>query len=191
VTKLDGTERIDVFETVLEELKDSKTSKAILELLPHSKHTSAFLTELVDSKYMQKPRPEDLIGAAMCMAELLMRFKETNDPHFMDAAIIECETHGIPITATLQRELTVAAKFRMDGIKGKEAKAVKKERVHMNALMLMANLHIAGMSIPDASKKAQTPGKGGYTASTLEKHYRERMRPMEAEMRKHLAKQSP
>jgi hypothetical protein len=128
----------------------------------------------------------------MPIAELVTRWRETKNPHFMDAATILCAKAGVPITPILQREITAAADARINDFPAGTAKKVGKEILLHNALWVMANLHHAGLSIPQASRKAQTFTDNVYTAETLERYYGERMRPKrEASLRAQWSKHIP
>lgn len=79
----------------------------------------------------------------------------TGNSHYLDLATAGCSELEISIPPTLQIELNKAAKERLEGRQraGTAAKVLKK-MAHDRAMVLMANLKAAGLSLEAAASKA-------------------------------------
>lgn len=155
---------------------------------------SDFLKERWDSAAKQgKPRPEarklweqlslELEFSGKPLAELEgialygLRWMETKNPFYIDAAILLCREHGIDPPPSLMQLLAEVAAIRFQGLeKGGTAKKIRNEGIQGEALRIICCLHIAGLPLQEAASKAARYiddlklGKS-FKASTLEREY--------------------
>ena len=159
---------------------------------PYPKHKKVWKSVFDELKYSEwNDPPAHIVNLCLSIAELVSRWAKSRNPYYMDAAIAQCSKWGAPITSTIQHEFIAAAELRIRGCPAGTPNKVKKEAMLESALMLMVNLHIAGLSVAEASRKAQTYSGDTFMASGLARRYGERMRPIEADMRKHIKKWIP
>ncbi|MEJ8568281.1 hypothetical protein [Elongatibacter sediminis] len=110
------------------------------------------------------------------VAAEVIAWRKSRNPHHIDTAVLVCSQAGAPITPAVQAELARAANLRLTGETAGTARKVRKERVHSWALLLIANLHHAGLDVGTAARKVAGLTHGYYKPSTLEKNFGSRMR---------------
>jgi len=105
------------------------------------------------------------------------QWMETRNPHYVDAAFLDCRKAGIAPTPTLLKLMEEVSTLRLAGLdRGGTGKQIHNSRVHSEALRIVCFLHLSGLSVPVAASKAaryisdQNQGKR-YKASTLERDY--------------------
>lgn len=120
-----------------------------------------------------------------CIQSLVRRWLETNDPQFMDQALVYCEQHGLPILPSLLEH--VAASVR----KRREIKPATKwinETSKAEAFRIMANLVARDVSIQRASEVAAVwsadQGKKPIKAGTLEREFPKAAQHLADELRR-------
>lgn len=106
----------------------------------------------------------------------------TKNPHYIDAAFLQCSEHGIAPPPTLTRLMFEVAATRMvDGVGPGTPKRVRDDAVLGEALRIICGLHLAELPLATAASKAARYvadlqlGKT-YKASTLEREYAEKFR---------------
>lgn len=116
----------------------------------------------------------------MAVAVLMKRWKETKNPHYVDAAVSICGDEGVTPTAAIFSEVAAVARLRINGSPAGTPGKVLKEGLLDKLLTLMMNLVVAGCRQKTAARKAQqwqrSIGKDDYKASVLDRLYTERMR---------------
>ncbi|MFM7028181.1 MAG: hypothetical protein ACKOXK_05855 [Chakrabartia sp.] len=136
---------------------------------------------------------DDIVSdLGLTLFRYVWRWEETADPYWIDLAIVETGKNGYRLPPSLQNLATHTASLRLMGSerKGRAPKALKEE-IKLRAFMLMASLIAAdqnGEPIFEEGKKlgvisaaaahaanamAQQFGRQYYTASVLEKFYKQ------------------
>lgn len=119
--------------------------------------------------------------------ELVTRWLETNDPAFMDHALIYCHDHRLPVLPCLMAHVVDAVRLRQTWEKAQMPRA-QRETIKGKAFQIMANLLARGITKSHASEIAaiwtgDVAGKP-IKASTLEKDYNKTVWPkFEGELR--------
>jgi hypothetical protein len=101
---------------------------------------------------------------------LVLSWLETFDAGFMDAALIYCDFHDLPILPELRKYMADAASYRN---KGKSFRA-NREGIKTHALRAIANLHIRGVTVERAAEVSAVWSSGTehpLKASSLEREY--------------------
>lgn len=116
----------------------------------------------------------------MSVAVLMKKWKETKNPHYVDAAICICAEEKVTPTESIVAEVGKVAMLRLKGSPAGTSDKVFKDGLLDKLLTLMMNLHVAGFDLPPAARKAQywhqqVLGKRHYKASTLQKRYEDRV----------------
>lgn len=111
---------------------------------------------------------------ASAIFELIIRWLETDDPAFMDHALIYCHDQGLPVLPCLMAHVVDAVKLRRTWEKA-DMPRPQRETIKGQAFQIMANLLARGITKSHASEIAaiwtgDVAGKP-IKASTLEKEY--------------------
>lgn len=117
----------------------------------------------------------------MAVANLMRAWKDTKNPYYVDAAVSICSDCAVTPTPAILDAMATVARLRFDRAPAGTADKVKKEALHDKLLTLMMNLVVAGCELPLAARKAQhwqqkAYGVRHYKASTLQKHYEDRVK---------------
>lgn len=111
------------------------------------------------------------------VADLAANWIKSRNPYYMDAAILLWSSFEKPITSTLQHEQVAVSKLRWEGDPRGTADKVKKQQIRGAALMIMANLCHAGLSVPQAAKVAENIVNGKFKYTSLAKFYNKEIKP--------------
>lgn len=114
----------------------------------------------------------------MQIAGYVRKWMESTNPHYMDAAVMLCGVWNLPITETMQEQLTRVSRLRLSGDLSGTPDKIIKENALGKALMLMANLIYEGVTQKKAASKAAAAFKT-HKASSLERYYSEQIKPEE------------
>ena len=106
--------------------------------------------------------------------ELVTRWLETNDPAFMDHALIYCHDHRLPVLPCLMAHVVDAVRLRQTWEKAAMPRA-QRETIKGKAFQIMANLLARGITKSHASEIAaiwtKDVARRAMKASTLEQEY--------------------